>query len=242
MRKRTVLTAGLLALIFGFLLGTIFPPETLPWGVSSPRKEGNLSQPAAIFNNSSASDESSKSAASDQAGAGSGQPAFNSRDNFPLLNAACFVVRAIQQRDYAALASYVDPERGLTFTAFSTVDPEVDLTFTREEVAGFAQNTTSYPWTSVSASGEIVSMTPDQFFSSYIFNVDYTQTNLIGIDRVNISGNALENVAEAYPDCRFVDFTYPGQDGQDWSALKLVFTPAENQWQLVGLIHSQWTV
>lgn len=242
MRRRTVMLSSLLALIFGFLLGTIFPPDFLPWSVNSRQQPGIPAQPAALFGNST--NTSASTVPAEQSGAE--QEQLNTKDNFPLLNTACFVVRAIQQRDYVALSAYVDPEQGLTFTTFSTVDREIDLNFTPDEVAAFDQNTTNYSWAVLPGSGDILTMTPDAYFSSYIFNVDYTQTTLIGIDRVNLSGNALENVAEAYPGCRFVDFTYPGPGagsaGQEWSSLKLVFAPAQTRWLLVGLIHSQWTV
>ena len=58
--------------------------------------------------------------------------------------------------------------------------------------------------------------------------------------------NALENVAAAFPDGRFVEYHFPGLDpqmeGYDWCSLKVVFEAYNNQWYLVGLIHSQWTI
>lgn len=245
MRKRTVFTAGLFALIFGFLLGTIFPQDHLPWSVESFVQTPAPVQPAALFTDGSAAGNSS-AAQADQSGAKSAQSQeLNLKENFPLLNSACAVVRALQQRDYAALSGFVHPERGLTLTPYSTVSLADDLTFTAAQVKAFDQDASRYIWGVVAGTGELLQMTAEEFFTGYIFNVDYTQAARIGIDRVNISGNALENVAEAYPDCRFVDFTYPGSDaanqGQDWSSLKLVFAPLDGQWRLVGLIHSQWT-
>ncbi len=242
MRKRTVAVTGLLALIFGFLLGTIVPPQSLPWSVSGSDQPVVPVQSNTLFTDKPDS-ASSKSGMSGQ----SGQALeFNPKENFPLLNTACAVLRAIQQRDYTALAGYVHPEQGLTFTPYSTVNLEMDLTFTAAQVADFKEDENRYLWGMVSGTGEMLQMTVEEFFNSYIFNVDYTQASRIGIDRVNITGNALENVTEVYPDCRFIDFTYPGADianqGQDWSSLKLVFAPSESQWLLVGLIHSQWTV
>lgn len=242
MRKRTVAVTGLLALIFGFLLGTIVPPQHLPWSVSGSGQPGLPVQSNTLFTDSSSSSESDPPDSS----AHSGQPsALNSKDNGPLLNTAYSVLQAIQQRDYSALASFVHPERGLTFTPYSTVNLEMDLTFTAAQVASFDQDETRYLWGVSSGTGEMIQMTAKEFFSSYIFNVDYTQASRIGVDWVNITGNALENAADAYPGCRFIDFTYPGADpvnqGQDWSSLKLVFAPSDSQWLLVGLIHSQWT-
>ena len=67
----------------------------------------------------------------------------------------------------------------------------------------------------------------------------------MGVDQVVLSGNALENVAQAIRTaalwtCAIRSWT--GLRGLDWCSLKLVFTPLEGQWRLVGLIHSQWTI
>ena len=68
------------------------------------------------------------------------------------------------------------------------------------------------------------------------------------MDHVIASGNSLENVEDAYPEDRFVEFYFPGQDpasgGLDWSALKLVFSDPEHagDHRLVGVIHSEWTI
>ena len=76
--------------------------------------------------------------------------------------------------------------------------------------------------------------------------MDYTQAPSVGVDQIVMSGNSLENLQEAYPDCRFVDLCYPSLDpayeGLDWCSLKMVFAPTQSGWYLVGLIHSQWTI
>lgn len=94
--------------------------------------------------------------------------------------------------------------------------------------------------------GSLIELTPAEYFSTYVFNTDYTQAPEIGVDRILQSGNALENLTEAYPGCRFVEFHFPGLDpanaGLDWCSLKLVFSPSDSCWQLVGIIHSQWTI
>ena len=78
-----------------------------------------------------------------------------------------------------------------------------------------------------------------------MYNEDYARAPEVGVDTVFLSGNALENVSDAYPDARFVDYAFPGLDpeleGFDWCSLKLVFEPWENEWYLVGLVHGEWT-
>lgn len=182
---------------------------------------------------------------------GEGSPArtapepLDSTDNFSLLNTACYVVKVLQEADYAALAAVVHPEKGVTFTPYSTVDFETDLTFPAAKIKSLAEDDTLYTWGFTDSREGLISLTMAQYFSKYVFDADYTQAIQIGVDRVMISGNALENISEAYPNCRFVDFSVPEQDstnqGLDWCSLKLVFEPGDTGWYLVGIVHGQWT-
>jgi len=247
-----VLTAAL-ALVLGFLIGSAFPAQHLPWGVDAGVlpvvAPGEIVQPVGN-SGTEGTDQSAQSKAEQPDASERAIPpaasALNSKENFPLLNTACAALRAIQQRDYSALAAWVHPERGVTFTPYSTVNADSDLNFTASQVKKFAGDTNRYVWGAIPGTGELIQMTPEEFVSKYIFGADYTQASKIGIDKINISGNALENVTEVYSDCRFVEFTFPaveaGGQGQDWNSLKLVFAPSETKWYLVALIHSQWTV
>ncbi len=247
--KKTAAIAALLSLVLGFFMGSVCPQELLPWGTErsevgvEPAKSAMiLTEPLPVVSQEEPAADQSVQKPSVSARK---EDNFNPKENFPLLNTACSVLRVIQERDYKELSTYVDGEQGLTLTTFSTVDREIDLTFTAAQVAGFAKDTAKYNWGVVPGSGEALTMTPEEYFSAYVFNVDYTQANRIGVDKINISGNALENVTQAYPGCRFVEFTFPGAvtegQGQNWCSLKLVFAPGQTKWCLVGLIHSQWT-
>ena len=144
------------------------------------------------------------------------------------------MAEALKYKDYEALAGYVHPERGVTFTAYSTVNLETDQNFSADQIRELVQDETRYLWGYEDGRGE------------FIFSVDYTQATSVGVDEIVMSGNSLENLKEAYPDCRFVDLCYPNLDpayeGLDWCSLKIVFAPTQSGWYLVGLIHSQWTI
>lgn len=155
------------------------------------------------------------------------------------------VLEAIKRQDYQTLSQLVHPERGVTFTPFSTVDQEGDLTFTAGELAGAADNHTLYVWGISTGVGDPIELTLADYFARYVFPVDYTAAPLIGINHVSATGNSLENVAEAYPQGLFLEYYFPGQEGSgglDWSALKLVFESYEGRLCLVGIIHSEWTI
>lgn len=225
--KRPGTLACIFCLLAGLLVGGILP---MPWDRDAvPASASILSTPAS-------------SSSSDGADGG----ALNTQDNFPLLDTACYLLHVLKNHDYNALASLVHPERGVTFTPYSTVDFDTDLTFTREQIRDLEKDTAVYTWGITDGRGNLINMTMEQYFAAYVFNVDYTQSSQIGVDRIIMSGNALENLTDAYSGCRFVDFCVPGADpayqGVDWNSLKLVFAPGESHWYLVGVIHGQWTV
>ena len=167
-------------------------------------------------------------------------------DNFPLLGSACSVNRSIQRQNWSALAAYVHPERGVTFTPYSTVEPDSNLTFTPDQIKNLAQDQTIYTWGFEDGRGDPIQLTILQYFQRYVYDKDYTMAPEIGVDRIMTGGNALENLTEAYPGCRFVDFSFPSadpvNDGMDWSSLKLVFQPEGEHWYLVGVVHGEWTI
>lgn len=171
---------------------------------------------------------------------------LDTEDNTPLLDRAGQVLEALKSENYAALSRLVHPELGVTLTPYSTVDPICDNVLTQAGVARLSTDDTVYTWGLYDGSGEPIRCTGQEYFDRYVFNVDYTEAPQVGIDTVLISGNALENVEVAYEDARFVEYHFPGIDpareGFDWCSLKLVFEVWNNDWYLVGMIHSEWTV
>lgn len=239
--KRLSVFSALLCLVLGVLLGILLP---VPW--DEPNLP-SLPSPGDPFNTTPPSNAASGSSpASSSAVSGSATEPLNPKDNVSLLNAAYLAARAFKEEDYPSLASLVHPEKGVTFTPYSTVEPEMDLNFTQDQIKNLSKDDTVYTWGFVDGRGSPIQMTMTQYIQEYVFNTDYTQAPQLGIDRIMVSGNALENLSEAYPGCRFVDFSFPSLDpvnqGMDWCSLKLVFEPGESRWLLVGIIHGEWTI
>lgn len=174
--------------------------------------------------------------------------AIDPDSNAPLLEAGSSVLAALKAGDLQTLAALVDPERGVTFTPYSTVDPRSDLTFLPDQLSQAGMNRTPYVWGYTQGKGDAITMTLPEYLTSYVFNIDYTQAPMIGVDALLSSGNSLENVRDAYPEDRFLEYYFPGQDpevgGLDWCALKLVFSDRDHtgSYRLVGIIHSEWTI
>ena len=213
--KWPLMLACALCTAFGLLLGVLLPVD-----LTRPGPEGGMSTPALPLE-----------PAGSQSGSDQETPALDPENNFALLHAAGLACEAISRRDFTALASYVHPDRGVTFTPYSTVDFDTDLTFTADQIRALEQDQTTYVWGLEDGRG---------------WDADYTRAPELGIDQIITGGNALENLAEAYKGCRFVDFCYPSadpvNDGLDWSSLKLVFQAGEHSWYLVGIVHGEWTI
>lgn len=233
--KRFLIFPCILSLVIGLLAGVLLPID-LSGKEAPPAPNNNLTPPAGVSQpEGSGAGTSSSSAAP-----------LNPEDNFSLLSSACAVNRCLQRQDWTALSAYVHPELGVTFTPYSTVDPDNDLHFTADQIKNLAQDQTVYIWGFEDGRGDPIQMTMLQYFQRYVYDRDYTQVPQIGVDRIMTGGNALENLTEAYPNCRFVDFSFPSadpvNDGLDWSSLKLVLQPKEEHWYLVGIVHGEWTI
>lgn len=166
-------------------------------------------------------------------------------DNAALTERAYHVLEAMSTQDWEGLSACVSPERGVTFTPYSYVS-EDDVCLTPAQIAQAGSDNTLYTWGAADGSGEPIQLNVRDYFANYVLDADFTQAPILGIDYVISSGNSLENVEDAYPDCSFVEFYYPGIDealqGFDWCGLKLIFTQEAGEWYLVGVIHSQWTI
>lgn len=166
--------------------------------------------------------------------------------NRTLLIRATAVLNALQTKDYVTLSTFVHPVKGVTFTPYSTVDAEANLNFNASGISHAADDPIKYIWGLTDGQGAPIELTMADYFNTYVFNVDYTRAPVLGVDQVIGSGNSLENVTEAYPKGRFVEFHFPGliaeNKGFDWCSLKLVFEEYQGDYKLVGIIHSQWTI
>ena len=168
------------------------------------------------------------------------------KPNQTLVDRAYLVLGYIENEDYVSLAKTVHPEKGVTFTPFSTVDVKSDVCFTKTQVAGIADNKTVYIWGVYDGDGSPVSMTPVDYFKRFVYNFDYASVGVLGVNSVIKEGNSLENVREVYKDAQFVEFHSPGADPQyagiDWCSLKLVFEVYNDKLMLTAVIHSEWTI
>lgn len=236
--KHSFIFSCVLSLVIGLLAGILLPIDLLG--------DGPLLSAGNTANNFTPRPDISLPEPSGSASPSSVPDPLDLEDNIPLLRSAYAVCLCLQQQNWSALAAYVHPHRGVTFTPYSTVDPDSDRNFTYDQIRNLAQDPNVYTWGFEDGRGEAIRMTFPQYFERYVYDRDYIQAPELGVDRVMTGGNALENLAEVYDGCRFVDFSFPTSDpvndGLDWSSLKLVFQPGDERWYLVGIVHGEWTI
>ena len=173
--------------------------------------------------------------------------AENSADteNAKMLSLSFSVLENIRDKDFRALQNMVHPELGVTFSPYATISPTTDRHLTAAQVARLGTDTNVYIWGVYNGSGEPIELSTEEFFVNYIKVAEFIDSTVIGINRIIRSGNALENIAEIYPDAKFVDFHVSrGEptDETDWSSLRLCFKEYNGNLRLIAIIYSSWTV
>lgn len=174
------------------------------------------------------------------------EPISTEAPDSALVQYAYAVLRQIKDSDYKGLSTVVHPEYGVVFSPYSTVTLATDKYFTASQVAKFDRDSTVYVWGVYDGSGEPIEMTPADYFERFVFDRDYTQAEKIGVDQVVRTGNALENITEAFPNVRYVDFYLSGgqkaEEELAWGSLRLGFEEYEGFLRLTVIIHSEYTV
>ncbi|MDR0671626.1 MAG: hypothetical protein LBF64_04860, partial [Oscillospiraceae bacterium] len=140
------------------------------------------------------------------------KPAAAPMSSAALVENAFSVVNCLKREDFAKLADWVHPGKGLLFVPYSTVLPERNLLFTAAEVRRFSSDKNVYIWGVTDGEGAPIQSTPVDFFRRYLNNRDYTQASVVGVNTLIKTGNATENVAEAFPEAQFVELNIPMLD------------------------------
>lgn len=164
----------------------------------------------------------------------------------PLLTASLNVLAALDAKDMNALATYTHATQGIRFSPYAYVDTSTDLVFQSTALGALLNDTTLYTWGSFDGSGEPISLTFDDYFDDFVYDEDYLNPHIIGINQVIGQGNTLVNLSTVYPNAEFVEFHFTGFDAQyqgiDWSSLILVFENTSSGYKLIGIVHHQWTI
>lgn len=156
------------------------------------------------------------------------------------------LITAIKDKDAETVSGFVHPEKGVRFTAYTSVSEESDTVFTAEKMKMFFDDRTTYLWGYYDGIGSEIRLTPTEYYDQFIYSEDFVNAEETGYNEVLSSGNAVENQFEVYDNPIVVEYYFPGFNPEygsmDWKSLRLVFEQYESNWKLVGVIHNQWTI
>ncbi len=172
-------------------------------------------------------------------------PEGETASNGVLTDIAMEVSARLKSGDFEALSELVHPDYGVVFSPFPTVNLSANQRFTPEEVADFGRNERKLTWGLNADGGEPISLTVREYMARYVFDHDYTNSPLVGLNYPVRTGNARENVTESFPGAQFVDLCYPGtpeSEYADWRILRLVFEEYDGELKLTAVIHSEPTL
>jgi hypothetical protein len=167
-----------------------------------------------------------------------------SSTNQIVLNLANQVIQTLKNQDMLSLSSFVHPVDGIRFSPYAFVQ-DTDQAFSADKVAGIMADSSVYNWGNYAGSGEPIQLSFPEYYSKFIYDVDYTNAPQVSLNHRLSTGNSIDNSAEFYPGGMVVEYYFPGFDpqygGMDWRSLRLVFSEFDSTWYLAGIIHDEWT-
>ena len=161
-------------------------------------------------------------------------------------------VLALRDHDLAELVTLVHPVKGVTFSPYTFVRSlqgapgEADVVFSRDQLAGLWSDATVYHWGTHDGSGLPIDGTFQEYYGEFVYDVDFAQPEMVGLDEFIGQGNTINNIREVYPLGVVIEYHFSGFDpqygGMDWRSLRLVFEEVDGNWSLVGIVHDEWTI
>ena len=155
------------------------------------------------------------------------------------------VIHALAQKNTSVLAEYVHPTKCLRFSPYPTLGSG-DLSFCAQELFELFKDSHNYLWGHYDGSGKPIEMPFSGYYDEFIFDVDFTSPEKIGVNQEIGSGNAINNIHDVYPGSHYVEYHFssidPQYEGMDWRSLRLVFERYEQDWVLVAVVHAEWTI
>ena len=173
------------------------------------------------------------------------EPTATPRDpETEVLTRAAQVVLLLKEQDMAGLAEVTHRNVGIRFSPYAYVQP-TDLIFLKGQVAGLMGDATVYHWGIYDGSGMDIDLTFADYFAEFVYDVDFASAPQVAVNqRLGVS-NSIDNSAEVYAGNMIVEYHFPGFDpqyeGMDWRSLRLVFKYCQGSYDLVGIIHDEWT-
>jgi len=141
---------------------------------------------------------------------------------------------------YAGLSStllaFAHPEKGVRFSPSPIIDLKNNVVLKPEDAESIVKDKTLlYNWGN-NSEGKNIKMGFNDFSMKVIYDKNYAHTS--GATYNKFAGQIKVDYQGVYPKSRFVEYSFPAQNGEREHALWLFFEVYDNEWYLVGMVHS----
>ena len=151
---------------------------------------------------------------------------------------------ALRDKDMKTLASLVHPELGLRFAPLSWLS-EDDVVISAENVATLLTDPTQYTWGYGFGDDERIEATFADYYDQWLFPHDFLFADALGYNANISTGGIIDNSRELYEDAHIVEYHYdgfnPDYGGLDFSTLRIVLAPHNNDYAIVAITNNTWT-
>jgi len=155
------------------------------------------------------------------------------------------VLNAIKQQDLVTLATFVG-NNWVRFSPYTYINTWSDIILSAEEIRNGLAISSTRNRGAYDGSGEPIDLWIGQYFEKFVSDADYANAPEVLYNEVSQRGNNMNNIAEIYSGKQRVEFYFPWFDPQyegiDWKSLTLVFDYVDGKWEIIGIIHNQWTI
>ncbi|HLG39305.1 MAG TPA: hypothetical protein VI461_06540 [Chitinophagaceae bacterium] len=166
-------------------------------------------------------------------------------DTSLLMKVSAEILKYIKAKNYERFAFFIHPADSIRFSPYAFVDTRDNLTLSRNQFIRLVKQNKAINWNTSWERDTIETLTVDQYFKKFVYDVDFLNAELKSINQFHSQGTDLNNIKEVYPNCDVVELFFSGFDkkygGMDFRALRLVYKLKNNKPFLAGVVHDEWT-
>ncbi len=154
------------------------------------------------------------------------------------------ILSALSSGDPQAVAQYIHPEKGITFSMYGFIDPVVAKHFTKDEFVQYADTPVKFTWGTLDGTGEPYIRSIGTYLKEWAYVRNF-ESGSLHINNFKGSGNSINNLQKQFPAADFTENYIPGSEeysGMDWHALRLVFEQYEGSYFLTAVMNDRWTI
>jgi hypothetical protein len=163
-----------------------------------------------------------------------------------LMQTSDAVLQTLKLKDFAKLASFINPQWGLRFTPYAYIDTNDSQRLTAAQLVELGRSQKKIKWGVYDGSGKPINLSIDHYFDKFVYSKDFLNAEKKSINKSMGGGNSLDNLKEIYSNADYTEFYFSGfdpkYDGMDWQKLRLVFKTQDGRTYLIAIIHDQWTI